>query len=181
MRVKGSMLRARCDWVREKGPEAWSAFEAALSEASREAVDTVVSAGWYDFDVFVDVCETLDRLHGKGDLALVETLARDACDRNLTTLYRVFLKVGTPTFTIKRASAMWRTNYDEGSFEIEETGERRLRGEIKGIEKPSRVHCLSVKGWALRALELAGGRTVSVTESCRALGHPVCEFWLEWR
>jgi hypothetical protein len=37
-----------------------------------------------------------------------------------------------------------------------------------------------VSGWITRAGELSGARQVRITETCRLLGAPHCDFQLRW-
>src|SRR5919106_1124227 len=106
MKVKGSALKARMQYVREHGGEpAVTRLLAAMGpEASALARDGFLPNDWYPYAVFVELCETIDRLHGQGDKELCYELGRYACDANLTTLYRIFFKIGNIQFIIRRAA-----------------------------------------------------------------------------
>src|SRR5262249_20378403 len=123
----------------------------------------------------------IDRQHGQGDLSLCYEIGRYACDVNLTTLYRIFFRIGSVPFIIRRAAAAWRVNYDQGELAVvSETDEAVCLG-MAGGPAPHRAHCLSVKGWIVRATEISGGDVVEQEERCRLLGDPECEFQFRWR
>ncbi len=100
---------------------------------------------------------------------------------NLTTLYRIFFRFGSVAFIIRRAAAAWRVNYDEGAMDVVEQTSGAVRLRVSGVAAPHRAHCLSVRGWIVRAAELSGGDVYEHTERCRALGDGECEFALKWR
>jgi hypothetical protein len=180
VRVKGSALRARVRWVETHGE--MQRFLDALQPSTRLLVHPCVLANeWYPFAAFVDLNQTIDRLYGKGDLALCKQLGRYGCQVNLTTLYSIFFKLGSVPFIIRRSAAAWKVNYDRGELQplLNENNQLRLR--ISGWPEPHRAHCLSVFGWIERACELSGGTVMQATETCRLLGDPACEFYFKWK
>jgi hypothetical protein len=183
MKVKGSALKARMQYVREHGgdPATERLLAALSSEARALATDGFLPNEWYPYAVFVELCEAIDRLHGKGDQELCYELGRYACEANLPTLYRIFFKIGSIQFIIRRAALAWRVTYDTGDLKILEEGPNHVVAEIQGVPHPSRAHCLSVRGWMVRAGEISGAKHVDTEEKCRALGHPACQFRMTWK
>lgn len=181
MRVKGSALRARVQYVKELGVPAYAKLLTALSQDTRRQVEQGFSPfAWYPFETFVELVTVVDRVFGAGDLALCEQLGRHACDANLTTLYKMLYKIGNIHFILRRAALAWSLSYDEGELRVVGQGERSAALQIAGVRQPARAHCLSVKGWVARAGELSGAKDLVVTERCRLNGDPECELHLEW-
>ncbi len=180
--VKGSALKARFRFVEERGgADAWERFVAALSPETRAVVEAhVLPSGWYPFAAFVEACEVIDRQLGRGDLALCHELGRYSCDANLPTLYKLFFRVADLHYLIRRTAAAWRVNYDEGTMTVLDEREREVTLRME-VPAPHRAHCLSVRGWVVRAGELSGAKDVRVTERCRVDGDAHCEFTLGWR
>jgi hypothetical protein len=180
--VKGTALRARLRFVEERGGvEGYRRFVEALSAETREIVDArVLASGWYPFSAFVEICEVIDRQLGAGDLMLCHELGRYGCDANLPTLYKIFFRMADVHYIVRRAAAAWRVNYDEGTMTVVEEGDHLVRMRME-VPTPHRAHCLSVRGWIVRAGELSGAKDVNVIESCRIQGDPHCQFDLRWR
>jgi hypothetical protein len=185
--VKGSAITARIKWVRDHHGEAGvRTVKEQLRPEHRTILEgRVLPHGWVPFELFVDLCETIDRLFGKGDLALVKDLGRFAARANLPTLYRIFYVLGSPEFILSRASRLWDVHYDSGRLETQfgiKDGRRGGTLRIVDFATPHRVHCLSVLGWAEASVELSGGKGVEGVElGCRAKGDPKCEFQITWR
>ncbi|MEP6862687.1 MAG: hypothetical protein ABJE66_18830 [Deltaproteobacteria bacterium] len=152
------------------------------SSAVREGIERgFAKAKWYPFEDFVELNETIDRLFGRGDLGLVKLLGRYSAEANLTTIYRLFFKVGSVQWILGRAVRLWGAHYDAGYFEVATRGNRAAVLRLRGFPTPHRVHCLSVGGFVERSLELSGGKRPIVEESkCRTRGDEHCQFDASW-
>jgi hypothetical protein len=182
--VKGATITARLRFVRERhGEDGVRRLLGEVRPSSLAALAArVLPQEWVSYDVFVDLGITADRLFGRGDLALCYEMGRYAAEVNLPTLYRLFYRIGNPQFILRRAAQLWSVHYDSGRLAAMEEGTGTARLEIVGFERPHRVHCLSVLGWATRSIELSGGIVISADEqSCRARGDETCELVATWR
>ena len=182
--VKGTAFASRILWVRlnhgERGLERLG--EAATPELKALTVEGAVMSKWYAFELFVEINKLIDRLFGRGDLALVKLLGRYGADANLTTIYRLFYKVGTTKWILERASRLWGMHYDSGRLIVRRFPGKEVEMEIKDFSTPHRVHCDSVHGWAERSLELSGAKDIAVDAlACRASGDDRCRFRAIWR
>ena len=178
-----STLTSRILWVQlEHGEAGYQRLLHEVSPELRESLELGVNkAAWYPFEQFVELNAVLDRLYGKGDLALVKELGRHGADANLTTIYRLFYKVGTTHWILGRAVRLWSAHYDSGFLEVLTRGPRTAVLRVRGFATPERVHCLSVMGWCERSIELSGGKRVRVTEPlCRTRGDELCQIEVAW-
>ena len=107
-------------------------------------------------------------LFGRGDLGLVKQLGRFGADANLTTIYRLFFKVGSPSWILSRTLRLWSAHYDSGYAEITTRGPNGAVLRIRGVAtRIARTVC-RWPGWAERSIELSGGERAFVEESrCR--------------
>jgi hypothetical protein len=182
--VKGSAFASRLLWVRlHQGESGVQRVAGAVRPALAEIVERgAVMARWYDFELFVELNLAIDQVFGKGDLALIKQLGRQGADANLTTIYRLFYKVGTVKWIMARAARLWGMHYDAGRMLVTQAPGKEVELRIDGFPTPHRAHCLSVQGWAERSVELSGGRDVALDElSCRVIGDPTCRFRITWR
>jgi hypothetical protein len=182
--VKGSAFASRIRWVRlnqgEHGLERLcSQVEPELARVLR---DGAVMAKWYPFDWFIALNLAIDEVFGTGDLGLVPALGRYGADAHLTTIYRLFYKVGTVKWILARAGRLWGMHYDSGALKVEAAPGKQVAMHIVDFDRPHRAHCLSVKGWCERSIELSGGSHVSIEElTCRARRESDCAFRATWR
>jgi hypothetical protein len=181
--VKGAAVTARLRYVRERhGEDGLRRLFDALPAGARAALEgEVLPDAWLSFDVFVEVNVAVDRLFGKGDLALCFELGRYAAEVNLPTLFRFFYRFGSPVYIFRRAAQLWSLHYDSGRLAAMEAGSNRFRLEILDFERPHRVLCQSVLGWACRSCELSGGVVLATEEArCRVRGDETCELLVTW-
>jgi hypothetical protein len=178
------MITARMRYVRERhGEDGVRRVLAAVPTPTRAVLDgRVIPNSWVPYDVFIDLGVTVDRLFGHGDLALCLELGRYSAEVNLPTLYRLFYRFGSPLYIFRKAAQLWDEHYDSGRLAAMEAGPNAARLEILGFDRPHRVHCLAVIGWATRSIELSGGTVLAAEEQrCRARGDETCEMVARWK
>ncbi len=182
MRIKGSVLRARVSFVQEHGPDALARVTAALGPSTKSAVDEgFLLNRWYPLEVHNELVRAIDEVLGNGDLGMCKTLGRDSCQRNLTTIYRVFLRVGGIHFLLGRVAQAWSVHYDSGSMVLVDKSKTSATLEIRNIPRPSPYHCLPIAGWCHRAAELTGCKDVGHRViACRERGDRACRFAFAW-
>lgn len=181
--VKGSALSSRVLWVQLGHGNA--GMERLRAEVSPDLLHTLAEgvnkAKWYPFEQFIELNEVIDRVFGKGDLGLIHALGRYGADANLTTIYRLFFKVGTTHWILGRAVRLWSAHYDSGYLEVLTRGPKTAVLRIRGFATPHRVHCMAVQGWAERSIELSGGLNVTTEEPlCRTRGDEYCQLEAKW-
>jgi len=138
-------------------------------------------ARWYPFDLFIELNLVIDRLFGSGDLGLVRTLGRFGADANLTTIYRLFYKLGSVQWILGRAVRLWSAHYDSGYLEVATRGPKQATLRMRGFATPHPAHCRSVAGWAERSIELSGGKRTALVETrCRNNGDELCQLDATW-
>lgn len=181
--VKGSAITARVRYVRERhGEQGYRKLLDALEAQHRKIIQArVLPHAWAPFSLFVDVNVQTDALFGTGDLALCREMGRYSAEVNLPTLYRIFYKLGTPSFIIRKAARLWDVHYSSGRLAVEDTEDgANLR--IEEFATPHRAHCQSVLGWAERSVELSGGKvTYAEEEQCRTRGDRACLVVARWQ
>lgn len=182
MRVSGLVLRSRHLYLLHVGPSAHAQVLAALPEDLRAAAEVgFIETHWYPYEYFVVLNETIDRVLGAGDLALSYEMGRFNCDRNLTRTMRLLFKFGNIGWLLDRAAKAWGAQFDEAQMVVthREVG-KRVIVELQDHPHPNRGHCLAIRGWMTRAIELSGEDAVACDELCRAGGDPVCRFTFRW-
>jgi hypothetical protein len=183
VQVKGSTLVPRLHYLeaRASAEEKRRVLD-RLAPGFRERIAKgLMPSEWYAFEDFIALIRAMDQVLGRGDPGFVPELARYAAERSLTTIYKVFYKIGSPEFIVTRAVRVWNQYYSSGRLQVWTLGPKRVKMVLEDFETPAREHCLSVRGWIERTLEMSGGQNVKVDEvQCRAQGRPVCEFLATW-
>lgn len=184
--VKGSALASRVLWVRlNHGTDGLDRLTHQCSPALRATIDAGVKlARWYPFEQFVELITVIDRLFGTGDGALVRQLGYHGADANLSTIYRLFYRVGSVMWLLGRAARLWNAHYDSGRLEVRARGAGSGEADLDIVDfaTPDCVHCESVSGWCQRSIEMSGGIDTSVERvQCRQRGDARCRLRATWR
>ena len=182
--VKGSALASRITWVRlEHGPAGLDRViggcSAALAALIAEGPRTV---RWYPLALFVELNDVIDRVLGAGDGAMAKQLGRLGADANMTTIYRLFYRLGSVRWVMARAARLWHMHYDAGRIEVVERGAQDMDLHLIGVPEPACTHCRAVQGWAERSIELSGGtQVVTSIATCRRAGAQTCCISTRWK
>jgi hypothetical protein len=161
-------------------------FKARASAELRMALSFATQRDdWVDFGLFVEATELVDRLFGRGDLAMAWEVGRYAAEHNIGVWRSLVMRVMSPSIIMGIATSLWTHHYDSGKLVLREEsdGEKNhVRLSIADFRTPHRTHCLSIGGWIERTLELGRPKSVRVREvSCRARQGAACDFALSWK
>lgn len=184
--VRGSVITARLKWVRDRfGEPGVRHLKSSLGADSRARLEARVQPlDWVPFTFYLEVTTEIDRLWGKGDLGLARELGRASADLSLPTMLKMFLRLGSPAFTVSNGAKLWRHHYDSGVLTVRQLRDAEGDGcelTLRDFDTPHRAHCLTVLGWAERSVELSGATVVWARElACRTHGDPACQFAARW-
>lgn len=177
--VKGVVLKARVDYLTKfHGEEAFERLLESLKPETRALLEGgVLSSSWYPVQASVEMLETMDRLYGKGDLALCREMGRFSARAALGGVYRGYVRQKDFAFVNRMTPKIYRQYYDSGRMVTEVLGKGRAATRVLEFEAPHRVICLGLLGWIEAANGVWGADGVSVEETkCRLLGHDCCEY-----
>jgi hypothetical protein len=167
---KGSHLILAREWFEAHfGAGAFARF----TESAPQAYPAIVlPGGWYDVAPLARAFEGASAELGRPVSALVSEVARQNALQDLTTIYRVFLRVAAPVRLLSFSAALWR-NY------VQFAHARAIRNDpgvyVGGCDGVPRRYLEWASGAWLgfvpTAIELAGGRkpTAAITKT-RAIG-----------
>ena len=180
--IKGSVVKSRLAFVEEhSGKEGVQRVLAALPEADRKALASVISVKWYPLDLGTRLDDTIVRVLGGGKPEFFERLGAASADKNLTTVHKAFVTNGDPHGFLQRTPAIYSMYYERGRREYQKTGDRSAVLTTHDAEVFSAPDCLTIVGWHRRALEMCGAGAVRVVEEeCRAKGASVCRYRVSW-
>jgi hypothetical protein len=92
----------------------------------------------------------------------LEQLGRDLAERTYTGVYRVFLRIPTVVYLIKRAAAVWETYYDTGEATVESIQSGSADLVVSGFPDLPEALRRSTTGHVQVLLEMTGARDVRV-------------------
>lgn len=183
-KARGRAILMRKKFVNAKfGASAVELLESRASPELRAALSLAEQHdSWVDFGLFIEATELVDRLFGRGDLAIAWDVGRFAAENNIGVWRSIVMRFVSPNTVLNIASSVWSHHYDTGRLvAAPEEDHLGVRMSIVDFLWPHRTHCLSIGGWIERTLEFGKPKRVDVKElSCRAKGGLQCTFLLKW-
>jgi hypothetical protein len=180
---KGSIFEStRVFTEKEFGSNATARVLAELSPADQTALAGVSVLGWYPVEPVLHYHHALDRLYGNGDLSACYRAGRFSAGWAFNNVLKFMLRFTTPMVLIERATSVWERYHDSGRWEVETQGKQRFVGKLHEFQVHDPAFCARLRGWVHGAVELTGGKKVSVIESrCVCRGHDHCAFLATWQ
>ena len=164
------------------GDDGFASILESLEPQDRELFKGMMNPmGLYSAKAFINLINAADKLFGKGDYAVCRQIGRFEAEEAFGGLYKVFLELGNPHFVIKRAPLAWRTLNDAGDLEIEQTGDKYVKGKVTDYPDSDKGFCWNLLGYFERVLEMSGAKNVVIQEvKCRCDGDSFCEYEIKW-
>jgi len=181
-KVKGTKITSKLAYVREvHGEEMERTLLDALAEDDRRAVAGAIDIGWYPLELYERVVEALvDTLAG-GDERELDRAGAHAAERQSRGAYSVYFRDKRPAEMLESMAPMHQMLNRPGEMTVE----RRAEGHVTLQVSAPRGHtrsCRLARAFYRRAVELCGGREVTVREvECSGRDAPTCRFEVRWQ
>lgn len=140
-------------WLDALTPEARAIFENKIS-----------SYDWFDLDtVYLDPVEKICELFYNGSHQGAFDAGWFDADQALGGIYRVFIRMGSVQFIMRRASILFSSYYEGGAMEVAETAKNRGVLRITEFDDTMRkINEQTIAGYISHAIELTGYPKVTV-------------------
>lgn len=178
-RVKGGIVRAHLDWLRQtRGETAVAEALKRLPSPAAAEVRSALSTAWIAFESLILLDRAIAAVAGTG--FTMRELGRFSAKQNLSTTYRVFRRADIHDF-FTRSAALHDQFQDFGREEYVATGERTGRIVHRGYTCFSADYCESAAGYYEEVMKMHGGEHAAASHAqCITRGAPECIFDLRW-
>jgi len=177
--AKGTIIKTSLAYVEERhGTDALKRVIAELDPATRSLVSgMILSSGHYPVPVVGALLTTIDRVLGRGDLALCWEVGKFAGEYEVTMFHKAVFQLGKLEYFLKVASVTWGFYYSGGTIRVAETSPTGIRISLKDFNPSSKAVCFRTGGWMWRTAELCGKKNVGMRHNACVLdGQPTCEW-----
>ena len=183
VQIKGSAIKETINQIKSRaGEEALQRILCLLDEETRTICQNeVFASSWYPLDVFTRFLEVEIRVLADGKEEMVTRGSEVVIERQLRGIYKVFVKLGSPEFVIKRIAAVHATYFQGVPIEVQLQGHGKAVVRYTGFEKQHRIMGFAIIGFFKKALEISGATdvvlcfTVPIEE-----GKPFSEISISW-
>jgi hypothetical protein len=154
-KVKGSHLVLVSEWVdRHLG-------DGAFTRMTGDRWGVVLPVSWYDVDALLDVYEEASRRTDKPIEKIAAEIARTNAERDLTSIYRLFLRIAQPQRVLSHTPRLWRTYVSFADARALKNDRGHYIGQGFGFtEKQIDWACGCWYGFIPTAIALSGGKDI---------------------
>jgi hypothetical protein len=156
--VKGSHIVQAQEWVdRRLGAGTFQ----ELTRQGGASWSAVLPMGWYDVDVLNAALRVAAQRLGSSLEDIVTEIASSNAERDLTSIYRVFLRVAQPQRVLAQTPRLWRTYVSFGEAAALRNEQGYYLGQGTGFSAELlEWACGCWRGFIPTTIELAGGRNI---------------------
>lgn len=143
----------------------------------------IIHAGWYPYRAYVDFLLGLERAFGKGEPDFFKRLGIASGQRDISTVFRVYLAIASTERLIRSCSKVW-AGYYLGAGEMQAITwaptDTSLR--ITGFPEMAPAHCKLMEGWMIATMNALGVEVSAdaAETACCSRGAPHHEFRCTW-
>jgi len=180
-----------------KGTAVQDTMEAITARAGKGELDKIIScldpetqkilqlpispSSWYSCDAFSRFLEADIRVTAGGNEQKLVQRAEAVIEKQLSGIYKIFVRLGSPEFVIRRIAAVHSTYFDGVQIIPEMKGPNSATIQYVGFSRNQGIMGFVILGFFRKALEISGSKKVDVhfTVSIEA-GEKFCELALSW-
>lgn len=166
MKIKGTSVSNTNDYVKSFYPLRYKEWVESLPEKSREIFSNpILASNWYNItDSQVEPIKKIaDLFYESKYQETFYKVGKDGADRALKGIYKIFIKIATLEFVIKRASVISSTYYTEdGGIKIIENNKDLLLLDIIGFEPGQEMMIENISGWLDGLLEIVTNKNYHI-------------------
>jgi hypothetical protein len=181
--VKGTALGPSLRFIRETfGDAGLEQVIQGLCPADQQTLrQDVLASSWYPFSLMVRFMRESERCFGSHSPHLLRDLGSAAADYNMTTIYRIFFKIGSPQFTLAHATRVFSSFYDSGELATIVNEKGHAICELRGFAEPAPEFCERLLGWMEHLVALTGGTNMRTSHpQCVSRGNATCLYEGHW-
>ncbi len=182
--IKGMSIIPTAEFVRQRyGDDGYRRWLDALTPQTREVIAVgVLPTTWYSLDeMFVKPTVKICELFFGGDSRGAWELGRFSADFALSGIYKIFVKIGSPSWMVKKATRILPSYYRPARGELIDSSSTMARFRIYDLIERTGVAELRIAGYLERGLEISGARNCNVKVlKSQSLGDVFPEIEMSW-
>ena len=164
MRTKGTTVKAIQSFVKDQYPKKYNDWLESLPAKSKSIMEgTILATAWYPLNEGAIIpTHHLKMFYAENSLKAAWEAGRHSAGATLTGVYKIFVKVASPSYIIKRAAKITATYYENVVVESSEETSNSVVVSIIEFNELDRMIEQRIGGWMEKALELSGCKGVKI-------------------
>ncbi len=155
---------------------------ACLDEETKNIfLGQISPSSWYPFDAFARFLEADIRETAGGNEEELIKRSEAVIERQLQGIYKIFVRLGSPEFVIRRIAAVHSTYFEGVEIIAEMKGANSAAIQYVGFAPEHRIIGFVIIGFFRKALEISGAKQIEVHFRVPIeAGERYCELVLNW-
>ncbi len=154
--IKATNLVALKELIKKQGPTSEEEFLSKLSSKAVSFYDSVLATNWISSDDEKEIMLEGARHLFPDDIKRMTQLGRELAKHNMTGIYKIFIKIPTIPFIIKRTAALWNSFFKEGKAEVVDVLENSLTLQVAELPDIEDYETEMTCGYILELLDMTG-------------------------
>ena len=189
IKIKGANWLSSKEYVvKEFGDAGFKKVLDSLSDEDRKVLgkDVVLPHEWIAFDAWIHFYEGVVRELSGGDQSILEKIGEFNAEREMKTLYKIFLKVASPEYVVKNCPLIFNLYFSsdpkgEIGLKVNKIDKKKYALVFEGFQQQHWPFQLGVGAWLKKLFILSGaqGLEITLTKSV-AEGSQDFEYTLSW-
>jgi hypothetical protein len=186
-KVKGTLLVHLQGYaINTHGEQEWRSVVSALPPQDQEVLNQPLIVGlWYPAGTWNRALDQYLTTYYANTGRAMTSLAQYVAAQDLSTIFKLVLKLGSPEFVLSRTGSLYNRYFDSGTWTPKKVSSHHWHCTLQAPKNqdvgPNQLSCTEgICAWNQRALELTGARARVEQVRCRFKGAPVCEYEMTW-
>jgi hypothetical protein len=186
MKIKGTSVLSTLHFVKTKFPSQIQIWIESLPEDSKKIFSNpIIAAQWYAFiPGMIEPTEKIGEMFYNGDKTKTayET-GKFSAEEGLKGIYKIFVKIASTKFVLRKTSQIFNTYYDGASMEILEQTDNTAVFKVLGIQTEGRLFFERLKGWMEKTIEIVNNKPIAITtkETTNSFGNIEAIVTAKWQ
>ncbi len=185
MEVKGTAVASIPRFIEERfGSDNFNTWLNSLSSEAKSIYSSnILPSKWYNLKTILEepthqMCSLFYNGNNKG----AWEAGKASAEYGLKGILKIFVKMGSPTFIISRATTILPSYYQPSELKIISSTSNSLTIQITQFPELSEITENRIGGWMEKALEIQGCKLIKVQiVKSVAKGDKICEYLVSWK
>lgn len=185
MEIKGTSVKSTKDFVQKFYADHYDEWINSLpSESQKIFSDTILATEWYPImeGMIIPVRKIAKLFYNGDEEKAAFEVGKYSAETSLTGVYKVFVKISSPIFVLKRSQKIFSTYYKGSTFEIVDYTENTAHFRISGFKKEYAQIFDRIEGWMEGALIILNRKLVNIGHNYKEIAnnYVICQLDVEW-
>ena len=185
MKVKGTAIIPLNTFVKVKfGDEKHKKWLDAIDDKGKKVFNQIIlPTDWYDAEdaLFAPIRKLAELYYNRDIKQCAWQTGEFSAEYGLKGIYKIFIKIGSAAFLIKKASTILPTYYKPSKMEVLDLQEYSTKIKMFDLSIKDAIIEYRVAGWMKKALEISGCQNIKIEMTKSIVTSDSSEFLVTWQ